>query len=444
MRGTAVLIVLMAVALVMVLSLAFLALARSEARASSATAWTVQVRTLSDTAVNLAIGQIREATENNGVTKTWASQPGMIRVFGNSNPSGSTGRTELEAAYKLYSDDQMVEIGRFDPDGDLPPVELAEQPGVFVDLNEPVAQLTSDPVPHRVYPIADGRSFEERGGWPMVQGAEIDNSAPLAESNGFTNPVPMPVRWLYMLKDGSVIAAAQGLDEITEFGDVKPSRENPIVGRIAFWTDDETTKVNINTASEGVFWDQPRGNNDHDAYNYADKQPVQGEFQRYPGHPATTSLSPVLGNFIGSRPEDRLKYYALSPRISPGGSLGRSRVVNPSTATITVDRDRLYASIDEYFFAATRLENGDLRSRTHTDLAGSSFGRMERPEVALDKSWLDQSRFFLTAHSRAPEVNLFNKPRLSIWPVQQDSGDRNAKDQLGLYGSKFRHPFCAN
>ncbi|MFT5467217.1 MAG: hypothetical protein ACI8UO_002321 [Verrucomicrobiales bacterium] len=440
-RGSAVLIVLMGITLVTVLALAFLGLARTETKASGSSAWGVQVRTLADTTVSLAIGQIREATENNGTTKTWASQPGMIRVYGGENPSTSTGRTELEAVFKLYSDDKMVETGRFDPNSDLPPGDWASRPGVFVDLNEPVAQPRQDGADIvRTYPIADGRSFDRIAtGKAAVKGAEIDDSAPLAESNGFTNPVPMPVRWLYMLKDGNVIVPSSGDETITRFSGQKPSKQNPIVGRVAFWTDDETAKVNINTASEGVFWDTPRGNNDHDAYNYADKQPVQGEYQRYPGHPATTSLSPVLGSFIGDRPEDRLKYFALTPRISPGGSFGRSAVVTPITKPITVDRDRLYASIDEYLFAASKFAVGDVRSREHDDRGNSSSGKMEPSKVSLEKDWLDQSRFFLTAHSRSPEVNLFNKPRISIWPVQEKVRDRNAKDALIAFCSETNH-----
>ena len=33
--------------------------------------------------------------------------------------------------------------------------------------------------------------------------------------------------------------------------------KNPVVGRAGFWSDDESTKLNINTATEGTFWDTP-------------------------------------------------------------------------------------------------------------------------------------------------------------------------------------------
>ena len=70
----------------------------------------------------------------------------------------------------------------------------------------------------------------------------------------------MPVQWLYMLKDGSLIsgsAASATSRDVVFSGSILPTGTNPIVARIAYWTDDESCKVNINTASEGTFWDTP-------------------------------------------------------------------------------------------------------------------------------------------------------------------------------------------
>ena len=65
-------------------------------------------------------------------------------------------------------------------------------------------------------------------------------------SGGQTVPSnTMPTKWLYVLKDGST-------------GAVSDAKEtNPIVGRTVFWNDDESTKLSINTASEGAFWNTP-------------------------------------------------------------------------------------------------------------------------------------------------------------------------------------------
>ncbi len=64
----------------------------------------------------------------------------------------------------------------------------------------------------------------------------------------------MPVKWMYVLADGHVLVPTGGNKEdgLTFGGNgaVAPTRQNPIVGRVAFWTDDESTKINVNTATE--------------------------------------------------------------------------------------------------------------------------------------------------------------------------------------------------
>ena len=38
----------------------------------------------------------------------------------------------------------------------------------------------------------------------------------------------------------------------------KPAEsESPLAGRTAFWSDDEASKLKVNTATEGTFWDTP-------------------------------------------------------------------------------------------------------------------------------------------------------------------------------------------
>ncbi len=42
-----------------------------------------------------------------------------------------------------------------------------------------------------------------------------------------------------------------------DFGTIEDKKTNPVGGRIAFWSDDESSKLNINTATEGTVWDTP-------------------------------------------------------------------------------------------------------------------------------------------------------------------------------------------
>ncbi|MGB8352357.1 MAG: Verru_Chthon cassette protein A, partial [Chthoniobacteraceae bacterium] len=196
----------------------------------------------------------------------------------------------------------------------------------------------------------------------------------------------------------------------------------------AFWTDDESCKVNVNTASEGTFWDRPWTSSGSTGYetSLAAYMPAQNEFQRYPGHPAMTSLSvifpPQAGETTGSY---NARIYGIIPRIANGGSLSGTSVVNYLTPPIVPDTDRLFSSVDEFLFSATSMVTGTRQANPSGPSGSFSQGDIER------------TRFFITASSRAPDVNMFNKPRITLWPLQIDPdpsrpgvNTRNAKDKL--------------
>src|SRR4029078_1290709 len=46
---------------------------------------------------------------------------------------------------------------------------------------------------------------------------------------------------------------------------------------------------------------------------------------------------------------------------------------------------------------------------------------------------LEKLRFFLTAHSRAPELNAFGMLRVSVWPIHEDLPKRTAFDDLSAF-----------
>jgi uncharacterized protein (TIGR02600 family) len=165
-------------------------------------------------------------------------------------------------------------------------------------------------------------------------------------------------------------------------------------------------------------------------------QPTQGEYQRYPGHPATTNLSPALrwlfkpaGGAVANDFEFKEALFRLLPRLQggEGSSMGGTRA-NDDQDLKTVDRrlpkrDRLFASLDEFwfrpdrspisktgFFGVFRKEGGALSPDWDTV-------DTQRPE--LTPQVLEQLRFFLTAHSRSPDLNAFGMPRVSIWPVHE-------------------------
>lgn len=439
------------ISLLIILVLGLLSLTTNEQRSSTAFADTVDSRALSELAVDLVIAQIRKATEENSPDKkptsntnfaqhqTWASQPGMIRVFG-TEEDGSGYRAKPIAAYKLYSDDRMV--WKENTAGQDLPDELNEdrsdlngwknKPGLFTDMNEPgrVVLDASTGDSRLVFPIINPAASQQNSGGPGIAGFSYEIDTALGTA---TDSLPMPVRWIYVLKDGRLTAPTDSIEGVVEFTDspVKPGPDNPIVGRIAFWTDDECCKVNINTASEGDYWDTPRTYTKTES-TYANRLPARREYNRFPGHPAMTCLSPIYQAFDENleMPADlsendrrsRMEIYtSLSPHVGWGGTEGGTvdTSFSPTSppAEVPAKRTRLYATVDELFFSPNRAPWLD------TSLSGGT-------KVDFDNEDFQIGQAFLTAHSKAPELNLFNKPKISLWPQSRNKAERNAVDRL--------------
>lgn len=359
-KGAALIVTLFVLILIAVVTVSFLFRSSTERRASSADRASAQALALADMGISVVQAQINEATQETDLA--WATQPGLIRTF------DDTG--DLVRAYKLYSATTLTSnsIATLKSE-DLPPSGWESLPAVWTDLN---AWLEYDG--DRRYPILDPRLANDPS---KVEGLSI------AEEQA--EDAPMPVRWLYVLEDGRLVPP-QGAGQSVS---VPGSEDSPIVGRVAFWTDDESCKVNINTAGQGTYWDTPRACSTEEG-KLANSQPFLNEFQRYPGHPATTSLQAVFPSLSGQQILEN-----LTPRYRWGGS--EEGTVPTDTANPILDlrgaTDRLYSSVDELVFAANR-----------------DMGILGRDEV-------ERRRFLLTAHSRVPELNLFNLPRIAIWPL---------------------------
>ncbi len=361
-------------------------------------------RLLAQTCINLAISQVKaatmEAAEN---SYAWASQPGMIRLYDNTgSPHGYR---------KLYSADKMVGTGAFNSsqsNSDDPVSSTwSNDPCIWTDLNAPVSTTLPDGTLQSVFPIVNPSAIDTN---PMegqvspvsaidqftVSGAPVDHGP---------NTVPMPVKWLYVLQDGKMQTATGNGTHAVVSG---ATAANPIVGRIAFWADDDSCKVNINTASDGTFWDTPRFNTNAEQ-KFAGYQPARGEYQRYPGHPAMVCLKSLFPNLTSQQ------IFSLVPRLSYGGSMGATVGVKDITAALVPDKDRLYSSVDEILFSQQLSSSSDRVAN-----------------IGLSKDQIQNASFFLTAASRAPELNLYGKPRVCIWPEYEtaDKNYRTAIDRL--------------
>lgn len=471
-RAAALLIALAFLLLLSAVVMALFSTAATSRQNAAAFSAGQETQRLADAAINLVQGQIRDATIQPRVG--WASQPGMIRTF---TPAGGV------TAYKLYSAARMVEpgYGKAQSDAEFSEIQ-AWNAGAgnrsfnaqFCDLNSPTVVKRPDPsnpaisIQTPVFPIADPAAIGQIEGFHAVA-----TVAGTVLGSGSHRRLPMPVRWLYVLRDGQMVAPTGGhANRATFSGGTAPSASNPIVGRIAFWTDDETCKLNINTASEGTFWDTPLANTAIEQ-RLAMAAPVAGEFHRMPGHPATTCLSPVLGSampvdqdfFLSDRATfhsqllslraarylQKLDYFRLTPRIHGDlndrtswiglrrtCALTHDDALNPSLADyydalsrfgwppadlpshtsagrsavpgapVSPDSDRLYASADELYFSPTRLPN----------------------DSRITPSLIQRANLVLTAHSRAPETTLWGTPRISLWPINYEQNLRTVKDVL--------------
>jgi len=433
--GAALITVLAFLVIATVLTIAIAATSLFERRSSGVADTVLQSETLVRTIENLVQSQIRTATTL-PATQSWASQPGMIRTFNN---DGS-----LAIAHKLYSSANQQITSQSTLDSELAReasiasnLDFTNRPATFADINRP--DLFNGRV---TYPVADPRALGKVDGfqWAGTTTAPTDTFT----SNGTSTSLPvlpMPVQWLYVLRDGTLTTPDPAAGNGRRIPIPGASATNPVVGRVAYWTDDDSTKLNINTAGDGVFWDTPRAGTfyiNNPALWLEGQlglyQPANREYQRYPGHPAMTSLRPVFQRYLAesdpllanadtNAAADaalRRTLMSLSPAYrelddsgNPTGSNGGTRY---PPASVPPRTERLYTSPDELKFS------NDRAART-----------------SITEEMLEQTRFFLTASSRAPEVNLFNMPRVSLWPVRPSPNaagsitTRTINDSLNLF-----------
>ncbi len=404
-RGMALVIVLAMVALIAALAIGFLNRAGSNRSAAASYGATATTRQIADTTVNIVQGQINQATKL-ASGSVWASQPGAIRTF----KSDGT----LDTIYRLYSSSSLKASNYTALASDVPSANWSSNPAIWVDLNAPAVRAGTSSLS---YPILDPRS-PTTSGLITLDGFALDNP-PGASSN---QPAPMPVRWLYVLRNGEIISPDDGgTGQIATFANssVKPSADNPIVGRTAFWTDDESCKINVNTAADGAFWDTPHVDA-ADERQMARSQPMAREYNRYPGHPATTSLKAIftaLGMDLGTYPSamgQTSNLFKLLPRYNDDyGSKQGTVTTTASSIAETAKTDHLYSSIGEMLFSPTRTNS------------------------TLTLAQIETGKFFLTATNRAPELNLFGQPRIATWPVSENSSDsyRTPIDRLIAFAS---------
>lgn len=470
-KAMALVMVVTTVALMSMLIIAIFSVTRTEYKSTQSYVASRSAKQLADLAVVLTEAQLQNAqnTATGSFSRTiHATQPGMARVYKSNG--------DFLRAHKLYSSSQMVitstnEADIFNSSNQIPTDwnSTQNQPR-YVDLNEPVVRPGLSAGAMAVYfPIIDPRAAysgsNPNNGQTMVpvEGFTYSKTTPSISGAGGTvtyNEVvtpadagndpsklrlPMPVEWIYVLRDGTTGALNASNKFVSADGSTTPSASNPIIGRVAFWTDDESCKVNVNTASEPTFFAPPYFYHQRDS-KWANFPPASGEYQRYPGHPATVALSSVLAPGVGldvysygAKVTDIVNtkdaIYRLIPKIGMGGSTAGTRPFvkdDFSTSNGETDvgsliditnsrKERLFASVDEMLFADGITDSTYNYNTTNGRVAASVALPGNGSRYLFDHDTLERSRFFLTANSRSPEFSIHGLPRIAMWPLPDES-----------------------
>lgn len=463
-KAMALVMVITTLALISMLIVAIFAITRTEYKSTQNFVAARSAKQFGDVAVAITEAQIQNA-QNTAIAAdqrtTHATQPGMVRVYNNLGG--------FIRGHKLYSSSQMVinstnEADVFSTTNQVPADwNSTANKARYVDLNEPVVRpgLTAGAT-SVFFPVIDPRAaytgtLTTNGqSVTAVEGFSYEKTTPTVTGGGGTvtyNEVvlpsevnnapnklrlPMPVEWLYVLEDGTTGALDDTGTFVSSEAGIQPSSTNPIVGRIAFWTDDESCKVNINTASEPTFFAPPYFYHKRDA-KWANFPGAASEYQRYPGHPATVALSAVLAPGLNLDPlgvgvnlnnvvQIKEQIYDLVPKIAAGGSMAGTRPfvldafssgngeekVAQNVDTNLSRSERLFASVDDMLFVDKTFNNSTGREAARYAMPG------QNGKLLFDHDTLERSRFFLTAHSRAPEFSMHGLPRIAMWPVADE------------------------
>lgn len=309
--------VLLILALLTILILTYLSSMQIEHRSAVAFSDTQRAKMVSQGAVAHSIELLRTSIpEPAGIDvnlsdrkpQNWVINPGRLTIYGEEG------------------EEQIIDLHTGGADVD--PASTTDPDVYSVDLNEPVPRKLEPTICRALDPTS---------------GLGIDDP---------DSPHPeMRVKWVNILEDPSQ----------------EPSRENQIVARHAFWIDDESSKLNFNTALG---------------------KPARG----------------VDANF------DRQKELGMMPRLYhyPSGTANRNWALGKLRSV----------NLDVMFDDLPELDWEEFRNEL---LAHAMFrGHSRHPEAILSHihvsdseklAWWHRNRYNLTFYSRSPEFNVFGRPR---------------------------------
>jgi hypothetical protein len=459
-RGIALVVLTAMIALMLALLLALLSMGTTESQMAKTEAAALHAQLTAESAIAVALGQLGAGTGevfDDGTPKPWTSQPGAIRVHGMDG--------ELQRLYKLYTAADMITESTGDLVNDLPE-DWSTRAAEFVDMNAPKRDGATGALQ---FPVIDPRLMTADKNSSVEGFQYFSHPAP----RGVVGPLagddsqrlPMPVRWVYMLQDGT-LGTVDASGRFQSAMGSRPSRENPITSRFAFWVDDESCKINLNTAGEGAFWDTPYADTKQERA-LARQQPTRLEYHRQPGHPAGVCLSSVLfpnrryhpAEFISRKTAGGLLMEPMSyedardlwrvgrlvaAEFEESTSAGGTKTPEPFARNaaperlIPSDRQGRYMLASELLFdnsdPAGFPDTWGYRAAAGTRTAHSFFQRHPQARVNLARA-----SGLLTTSSAAPEETLFGTPRIAMWATHASTPAPGSEVENTIQGLQPRH-----
>lgn len=226
---------------------------------------------------------------------------------------------------------------------------------------------------------------------------EVDLNAP-ALGSAATNPIISPnteyatapsmlISWVEVLRDGTQVRNIDGNPTPSPGGSL-PTAANPVVGRYAYWTDTETSKININTAGKG-----------QTSYSFTSGAVPSGDAQNLSDSPSRVDLSQLDGGITGDTSVNPLadsQSLATFHFTYGGFFLGDRLETEAPTLTPTVPNCRpqpasaqggqRFNSIQEW----TRLPAVDA-------ITGD-------PVTPITSNQVEENKFYITTQSNTPDV----------------------------------------
>ncbi|MGB8353848.1 MAG: hypothetical protein WCD79_08190, partial [Chthoniobacteraceae bacterium] len=325
-RASALAIILAIITLITLLVLTFLGVAQYERTSSNLSLGRVQSESLADFAADTAIIKLREAI----AAGTYVDSSGSI-------PNSKT---------------------------------WASMPGRIAVFDLTQAR------PNNVtfYDIFSGTAGADDPVTPDLNNVDLNKPSvlgeyPIAMPSAGATAANMKVGWINVLADSGTAA----------------SKSNPIVGRIAYWMDDETCKVNINTADGS-----------HKTDLNPDGSVADGSVTGYPA----ISASGTVGSYGFGTPSE------ISLAALP-------------TASGTLSGTSIAAAIAAY--ASGTASGANAVNNTVATITGfnsaAEVGRAFAASGSSPVGYYKTNKFNITHTSKSPDLNMFGEPRINLFPV---------------------------